>query len=79
MRPETGYVAEVRYEGTPVFAEALIAAPSSERLTQVRAPKELRPQGRPQPSGRQNQRIDQNSANSTPQVEQQSIPAFFTA
>ena len=84
VTPETGYVAEVRYEGTPVF-DALVAAPSSQRLTEVRpdarAPKSLSPQqssGRraPQPSGRQNQRIDENVAE--PQAKQ-SVPAFFTA
>ena len=46
VTPETGYVAEVRYEGTPVF-DGIAAGPASERLTK-------------QPSGRQGKRIDAN-------------------
>merc|ERR1712193_263083 len=58
----TGYVAEVRYEGPPVFGGV---APVSERLTQAR-PSQAQPQrtGRAQQQGRPNgitKRIDENS------------------
>ena len=43
VTPETGYVAEVRYEGAAVVAEPIA---KSERLQ--RPPQQARPQGRPQ-------------------------------
>ena len=55
----TGYVAEVRYEGTPVFPD-IIAAPKSERLQQRPAAADPR---RPQQGGRP---INKRNDNSTP-------------
>jgi hypothetical protein len=59
----TGYVAEVRYEGTPVFAD--VAAPVSERLQQrPTAADPRRPQGtgrRPQQGGRPISKRNENS------------------
>ena len=70
VTPETGYVAEVRYEGTPVF-DAVVPVPSA-RLTAVRF------QG-----GRQiSKRIDENAFDApiaTPVKSNQKVPAFFKA
>ena len=62
----TGYVAEVRYEGTPVFPD-IIASPKSERLQQRPAAADPR---RPQQAGRRPQQggrpINKRNDNSTP-------------
>ena len=62
----TGYVAEVRYEGTPVFPD-IIASPKSERLQQRPAAADPR---RPQQAGRRPQQggrpINKRNENSTP-------------
>ena len=62
----TGYVAEVRYEGTPVFPD-IVAAPKSERLQQRPAAADPR---RPQQAGRRPQQggrpINKSNENSTP-------------
>merc|ERR1711971_242728 len=62
----TGYVAEVRYEGTPVFPD-IEAAPKSERLQQRPAAADPR---RPQQAGRRPQQggrpINKRNENSTP-------------
>jgi len=53
----TGYVAEVRYEGTPVFPD-IVAAPKSERLQQRPAAADPR---RPQQGGRPISKRNENS------------------
>ena len=76
VTPETGYVAEVRYEGTPVF-DAVVPVPSA-RLTEAGPPPAVRSQG-----GRQiSKRIDENAFDApiaTPVKSNQKVPAFFKA
>ena len=76
VTPESGYVAEVRYEGTPVF-DAIVPLPS-ERLTKASTPQAVRSQG-----GRQiSKRIDENGFDAefvAPVKVDQKVPAFFKA
>ena len=74
VTPDTGYVAEVTYEGTPVF-DAVIPVPSA-RLT--KADETARSQ-----SGRQiSKRIDENGFENefvAPVKVNQKVPAFYKA